>query len=324
MIKYWPNKQSIDLNHAVVNLFITTKKKFIYNLSNNSNYHLYIDVLNNIHKEKLFKITLNELKKLILDIIQLNPNKKQLKKLSYQILCNITTKISKNFLYSTNQANYIYIFNINEKYIYQTYNNLIAEKNHLLINNLLIYLIFGSSFIDEKLFIFNKLYTPHKHVQILFENFIIQISNLTVYYLFHKSLSLSQIINFIQNNQLSNYSYISTRSIILFLNNLNWQNLIYKYINQPKEIYSSRYPVWLISTEGIIIKYIYTYRLEDIQKIGNTKTFFLCCLEIKDILIPKIEKIIIIIGKYFLYILINLFGNIIILMIRVVISYLQK
>lgn len=323
MIKYWPNKESIDLNHAVVNLFITTKKKFIYNLSNNTNYYLYIDLLNNTNKERLFRITLKELEKLILDIIQLNPNKNQLTKLSYKILFNITNKISKKFLYLINQDNNIYLSKINNKNIYK-YNYLVAKENNLLINNLLIYFIFGASLIDDKLFIFNKLYTPHKHVQILFENFIIQTSNLTLYYIFHQSSSLSQIIKFIQNNQLSNYSYLSTRSIILFLNNLNWQNIIYKYINQPKAIYSSRYQVWLISNEGIITKYIYTYRLEDIKKMGYTKTFFLCCLEIKDILIPKIEKIIIIIGKYFLYILINLLGNIMILIIRAVISYLQK
>lgn len=321
MIKYWPNKQSIDLNHAVVNLFIATKKKFIYNLSNKTNYYLYIDILNNTNKEKLFRITLNELEKLILDLIQSSPSKKELTKLSYKILCNVIKKISKQFLYLINQDKRIYLYKTN---VFFNYNNLVYKENHLLINTLLIYLIFGSSIVDEKLFIFNKLYTPHKHVQVLFENFIIQTSNLTIYHIFHQSLSLSQVINFIHNNQISNYSYISTRSIILFFNNLNWQNFIHEYITQPKQIYSSRYQVWLISNEGIITKYIYTYRLKDIKRINKMKTFFLLCLEIKDILIPKIEKIIIIISKYFLYIFINLLGNIIILMIRGIISYLQK
>jgi len=34
MIIYWPNKQSIDLNLAVANLFIQTYKKFSLNLQN--------------------------------------------------------------------------------------------------------------------------------------------------------------------------------------------------------------------------------------------------------------------------------------------------
>lgn len=324
MIKSWPNKQSIDLNNAVVNLFITTKKKFMYNLSNNTNHCLYIDILNNINKQKLFQIILNELEKLILDIIELNLNRTNLKKLSYKILYSFIKKISYNYIYIVHQNNYNMWYNINNKNFNNTYFNLILKENYLLINNLLIYLIFGSSFIDNQLFIFNKLYTPYKHVQILFENFIIQTSNLVIYHLFYNSLYLSQILTLIQYNTISNYSYVSTRSIIFFLNNLNIQNLIYKYISQPKAIYSARYQVWLMSNEGIITKYIYTNRLEDIKKLSKTKIFFLCCLEIKDILIPKIEKISIIIGKYFLYILINLLGNIIILIIRAMISYLQK
>nr|QCI06489.1 hypothetical protein [Erythroglossum lusitanicum] len=324
MIKYWPNTQSINLNNAVVNLFITTKKKFVYNLSNNTNHCLYIDILNNINKQKLFYMILNELEKLILDIIELNLDRIKLKKLSYKILYNFIKMIQKLNIYSKIITMIVLAIISIIVIINNTYFNIILKESYLLINNLLIYLIFGSSFIDNQLFIFNKLYTPYKHVQILFENFIIQTSNLVIYNLFYKSLYLSQILQIMQKNTLSNYSYASTRSIIFFLNNLNIQNLIYKYIGQPKAIYSARYQVWLISHEGIITKYIYTNRLLDIKKLSKTKTFFLCCLEIKDILIPKIEKIIIIIGKYFIYILINLIGNIMILIIRAMISYLQK
>lgn len=324
MIKYWPNQQSIQLNYAVVDLFISTKKKFRYNLSNNTNKDLYIDILNNIQKYQLFNITLDELEKLILDIIELNLNKQKLKKLNYKILYNFINQVSHNFLLTLNKNHSYFSFYSNKNNINLDHYNFFLQEHQLLLNNLLIYLIFGSSYIDNKLFIFNKLYSPYKHVQILFENFIIQTSNLVIYCLFNQSLYLSEAANFIQDHQLSNESYLSTRSIILFLNNLNLQTLIYKYINQPKAVYSARYQVWLIGKEGIITKYIYTYRLQDIKNLSGIKTLFLFCIEIKDIIIPKIEKITIIIGKYFLYLLINLLGNIIILIIRAMISYLQR
>nr|QCI05977.1 hypothetical protein [Delesseria sanguinea] len=72
MIKYWPNKQSVELNNSIVNLFYNIRKKFIYNLSNETEYYLYIDILNSTYKKKLFIIIIQELEKLILDIVELN------------------------------------------------------------------------------------------------------------------------------------------------------------------------------------------------------------------------------------------------------------
>nr|QCI05951.1 hypothetical protein [Delesseria sanguinea] len=188
----------------------------------------------------------------------------------------------------------------------------------------MIYLIFGSSYIDEDIFMFSNYYTPYKHVQILFENFVVQISNLIIYNLCNKFISLPEAIYFLNKHKICSYSYISTRSIALFFNNLNWQNLIYIYINQPKSIYNARYQVWLINSKSIITKYIYSSRLRDLHKISKTKMILLFFLEFKDFLIPKIEKFFNIIIKYIIYMIINLFSNIIILAIRIIIYYIHK
>ncbi len=46
MITYWPNKQSIDLNLAVSNLFADTHQKFSFKLLNQTSNHLAIDIFN--------------------------------------------------------------------------------------------------------------------------------------------------------------------------------------------------------------------------------------------------------------------------------------
>lgn len=311
MIKYWPNKQSTKLNHAVVDLFLDTENKLIYDLSNNTRYYLYIDILNNYNKTKLFNIILQELKKLILDLVELNLNKINLKNLNKKILYIFTQKVCVKFSKEVNKK-------------YNKNNTLVNTKTNILIENLLIYLIFGSSCIDNNLFLFDQMYTPYKHVQILFENFIVYTSNITIENLFSKITKSYYVNNCITNKIICNKSYISNRSIILFLNNLKWQNFFYSYIHQPKCIYNERQQVWLITSKGLIIKYIHITRTEEIKNLTKLKIFFLLWLEIKDIIIPKIEKLLIQIGQYLIYFSVNLFSNTIIIIMRVIIFYLNK
>ncbi len=131
------------------------------------------------------------------------------------------------------------------------------------------------------------------------------------------------MISFLSNYRLCNNNYISTRSIALFKNKLIWQNLIYLYINQPKIIYNSRYQVWLISSNGLITKYIYASRVDDFIKLTKTKLVFLILIEIQDLLIPKIEKLLLILSKLTLYIIINILGNSTIFVVRTISYYIK-
>lgn len=314
MIKYWPTKQSIKLNNAVVDLFIETEHKLIYDLSNKTNYYLYTDILNNIGKNKLFYVILNEFKQLILELIEANLNERDLKKLNKNIMHIFTEKIYKNFLSSLNNKYQ------KEQKIYKKKLNYI--ENYYLIESLIIYLVLGSSAIDQNIFLFDRSYTPYKHVQILFENFLIQISNITICRLFNKRVIIYNVNNTLR--YIYNKAYISNRSIALLINNLVWQNFLYSYIDEPQYIYNERNRIWLISSKGIINKYIYTNRVQEIKKFTKFRIFFLLLLEIKDILIPKIEKFLVLIGQYIIYLSLNLLSNIIIIFIKIIIFYLRK
>ena len=69
MIQYWPNKQSTKLNNAIVEMFLVAEKKIEHNLSNQTKYYLYTDILSSNKKYILFKTIINEFKNLVLDII---------------------------------------------------------------------------------------------------------------------------------------------------------------------------------------------------------------------------------------------------------------
>nr|QCI08495.1 hypothetical protein [Spermothamnion repens] len=318
MIKYWPKKPGIKLNNAVVNLFIETNKKIRNNLYNKTSKPLYIDILDNINKFKLFTAITKELEIMLLDIIELNINIETLKQVQYKILCNLINNSGIKFLKKIN--------NDYSKSIDINHHKIEIEELNLLIEPLLIYLLFGSSYINTKdyLFTFKKYKTPIKHVIILFENFLIKISNLIISTIFNNLKALNKIIDFLQTNNLCSHNYISARSLALFINQLILENYIYMYIYQPRAIYNSRYQVWIFSSKGIITKYIYIIRLQELSRISTNKYLILFLIEILDIIIPKIEKLIFNIIRYTLYLLINILSNSILFIVRTMIIYIKN
>nr|ARW69238.1 hypothetical protein [Polysiphonia sp.] len=314
IIQYWPNHQSIYLNNAIVELFIETEKKFLLKTQNSNPGYLYLDILNIITRTELLKSVLNEFKELILDIIELNLSCKTVKKLYKKISIIFINRVLANLLVKL-QHNKIRSKNIKINLDYNNAN---------LIEYLLIYLIFGSSYIDRKVFLFEATNTPYHHVRILLENFIIQSANTTINILFNQLKYTIHINKFLTKYSLCNRLYSSNRSIVLFLNNLKWQRLIYAYIYETKLSYSERQKIFVISSSGIISKYIYIARKKQIKRLNQVKIIFILWLEIKDLMIPKIEKFIIQIIKYFLYCSINLISNTILILIKAIVIYLKK
>lgn len=320
MTQYWPYEQSEDLNNQVAFLFASTKKKLYHNLSNITPQYLYIDILDNQNKYLFFLITLEEIELLLLEIIAFNITYKDLKKINYQLLCNLTQKITNKII---NRYKSIKIIFIKNKINYYK-QSLLQFDHQLLLGNLLTYLLFGSKNIDSYLFEFHNQYTPKAHITILLENCIIQITNLVIKSLFDEINSLPEFIMFLNKNNLCDQNYISIRSLISLKNNIIWQNFINEYINTPKIIYNSRYAVWLISTNGLINKYIYTSRIVDIKKLNKSQSLFLLIIEIQDLFIPKIEKIIIILGKIILYIFINVIINSTVFLIKILLHHFKN
>nr|YP_010937595.1 hypothetical protein Ycf55 [Palisada intermedia]WKW95658.1 hypothetical protein Ycf55 [Palisada intermedia] len=311
MIKYWPIQQSIKLNNAIVELFLVTEKKFAYNLINNTKYYLYIDILDNKNKCILFKIILSEFKNLVLNLIEINVSQEQLKYLNNKIfIIFIQTTLMK--------------FKLNTRYQKKNNNISIEFNNYFLVKELITYLIFGSAKININTFSFDPIYTPYRHVQILFENFIIQSANLIIKNIMGKLGNSASIYTFLKEENKFNQLYTSNRSIILFLNNLKVQEAINFYIYRTKSLYNEREQVWLISSRGIVTKYIPISNIEELKTLNEIQAIFLFWLEIKDLMIPKLERVIIQIGKYIIYFIVNFLSNLILLLIRFVIFYLGK
>lgn len=304
MITYWPNKQSIDLNLAVANLFIQTYNKFALNLHNQTINVVPVDILNKYIKKKLFSDTLIELEILILDIIEMNLSIKEVQKLNKQIVYNLIYRITKKFINKLKRKETNYKINF-----YAEYNQTFFSEHSRIIENLLIYLIFGSNKLNNKIFNFTPPKIPLYHVKSLLENSIIQISNIIIFNFLENCESIEEISSFIIQKNLCNINYKSIRDICNFRNNLMYSNLINIYIYYPQNIYCNKYRIWLISSKGLIYKYIYCNRATEYLKLSNIQIGSIIYLEIQDFILPKINNCIILLGKLIIYILIEIINK---------------
>nr|YP_009019530.1 hypothetical protein [Gracilaria salicornia]AHH24498.1 hypothetical protein [Gracilaria salicornia]UAD87526.1 hypothetical protein [Gracilaria salicornia] len=316
MVNYWPYKQGIYLNHEVAYLFAYIRQKFHRNLSNNTKDYMYIDILNNSVKYKLFSIVLVELEILVLDLVELNVSFQGIQILKDKIFYDLIQKVLARFLieFTVNNSSVILIQSKKYSYIKVT-----LLEYQWLLEKLLIYLIFGSMCVDNYIFAFDQKHTPVKHVEILLENVMIQISNLAIFIILENLKSLSSIIEFLKRNKLCNTSYLSIRSLASFRNNLFYQNFLYLYVFQPKYIYNNRYKVWLVGHKGLITKYIYADRLQDFIQLSYLQLIIITLIELQDFIIPKCEKFLLVLVKLLLYIFINILGNGIMFLVRIII-----
>lgn len=319
MIIYWPNEQSLDLNLAVANLFIQTYKKFSLNLQNKTVQNLPIDILKEIIRKKLLEEILIELEILVLDIIELNLKIEQLKELNNQIVFNLINRIMKKFInrLAIKEANYQINF-------YSEYNKLFFHEHSAIIENLLIYLIFGSNKFNSRIFAFYKSKTPIYHVKCLLESSVIDISNLIIFNFLENYESIENIYSFLITQNLCNIKYKSIRDISTFRNNIISNNLINSYIYYPQNIYCNRYKIWLFSAKGLIYKYIYCNRTKDYIKLSNLQIISIIYLELQDFLLPKINNCIILLGRLMIYILIEIISKTLKIFLSKIIVKLNK
>nr|YP_009628555.1 hypothetical protein [Acrochaetium secundatum]QBX88338.1 hypothetical protein [Acrochaetium secundatum] len=302
-IQYWPKKQGIELNMQVSKLFRKLYLKFNYNLYNNTNNVLSIDIVNVHIKKEIFRIILLELEILILDIIELDLHLHDLEQLNKKILIDLVNKSINNFwirkihtTYSTSQ--HILLFS-------QIKNKLLSEDT-LLLQDLLVYLVFGDDIKQTTNYLFISGRTPTKHIEILLDNLIIQLADIIFSEIIKTEKSIYSLFSFLMSMQICKDRYLSTRSLATFRNNLIWSYYIDFYIRLPKMVYNNRYKVWLFSKDGLKCQYIYANRKNHLRYLSNIQIVIITLLEIQDFILPKLKSLISLVGKISLTIFHNL------------------
>ena len=314
---YWPNQPSLQLNLEVAQLFIQTYHKFFSKVKNRSNHRLNIDILESSIKRKVFLYTLVELEVIILDIIELDLTSIDVQKLSSKILYDLISKITiKLYPHKSLKEQ---LLDLNAKY---SYSKFYFYENHHLAKFLLIYLIFGSSNISNNIFKFNTNRTPVFHVKILFENFIIQISNIIVFNFLENNKNKKDLIFYYDKKYSLNNK--SIRAVYNFQNNLFTYHLLNAYLHCPQDIYCGRYKTWLFSSKGLVYKYVSANRYLDYLKLPSRLIISIIYLELQDFIVPKINFLITLFGKLIIYITIEIMSKSIQIILHQIIIRVNK
>jgi len=295
--KYWAATQGQNLNIQVAGLLTKTKRKLYQDLSNATSKTIPLDILFHTKRRKLFQIVVNEVESMVLEKVTLEVTPREIYQKKTTMISELLKRSEKKFFLECDPFHLSNLFS-NAQLI--NYDNSITYNLENFLELILLFCLFGSS--NKTKVIFNPIFgdkIPAIQVEVLFENFIIEISN----YFIDALLRSSSGIVFGFQNYLFDDKYYSIRKVEQFRNNLMWYKFTNRYINIPKNIYENRYNIWIMGPKGIISKNIFGHRLYELSDLSTTQLVITFILEIQDFLLPKLYTLVQVLMKAIFYII---------------------
>nr|YP_009541943.1 hypothetical protein [Neogoniolithon spectabile]AYR06152.1 hypothetical protein [Neogoniolithon spectabile] len=320
MITYWPNHRSVDLNLAVARLFVEGYTTLSSIKINQTNKLMPLDLLNLNVQQYLFKEILIEFEILILDITEINIQLNHLEILIRQLIYDLLKRIQYKFLVKLVNTTYLHTKYINSRYT----NFTLSNETQKIIYLLLIYCLFGSSKIKQGIFLFFNSKTPTYHVQLLFEHMIIDISNIITLDTIKHQRSIYKLHQFLTSNHLCNKRYSSLRSLANFHNNLISNNYLYQYIHYPLQIYRSTKIIYFLQTGKIFHKVIYMNRTSKYTVMSKLQFITILCLELQDFILPKLNYIIVLLGKFIIFVVNEILNKSVYLCSKIIVNNINR
>lgn len=310
MNNYWPSSQGPTLNQEVAELLIRTSIKINRKLTNRSQEVLILDVFRTEVKRNLLKIILTELEKILLEIYNSNLNLDDITTLTENILIDLFHRCIKRFCR---------LYELDYTKIHQDVYDLsyLMYDYKMLLQVLIIQLLFGSSETVNKTFNLFNSNVPVKQVEAFLENYLIQLSNIIA----HVLVQNFDTVHETNTSYLCNVKFLSDRKLEKLKNNLIWNTLIKNYVERPRAIYESRYKVWGFYQEGLNCQYIYACRSNELYTLSSIQILVIFLLEVQDFFIPKIKRIILLIGQIIIYTGQNILNQIMKTLLEVILRY---
>ena len=180
--------------------------------------------------------------------------------------------------------------------------------------------LLGQQLFESPLVIDNVLYsasTPEAtaRAEFLLQNLIIQVANAVIQPLLNEFADVETI-----KQSFYNRSLISSREIARFRNNLSWRYRLSKLILEPQAIFESRYNLFVITDTGIKQTSIYAPRRQELEQLRGIPLVVTLAYETRDASAPRLRATIGWVGRGVVYILTQVVGRSIGLVVRGVIQ----
>jgi hypothetical protein len=149
----------------------------------------------------------------------------------------------------------------------------------------------------------------------LLQNLIIQVANGVIQPLLNEFSDIEIVKHNFYDKRL-----MSSREITRFRNNLSWKYRRNQYIDEPQAIFESRYDLFVLSEIGIKKVAIYSPRRQELEQLQGTQLAVTIAYEFRDAIAPRLRGTVGWVGKGVVYVLTQVLGRGIGLILRGVIQ----
>jgi DNA-binding NarL/FixJ family response regulator len=264
---------------------------------------LEIDILQGQKQQELLYLVLN----LII---------KSLEELDVQE--NLTTKIDRIIRAIWEKATIDFFFNNLERNItaaeQEELRQLLRQEVVTIEENIFdrIYLaedLFAHLLREQPLLIDNVTYRPESpesmsRVEMLLQNLIAQIANGVMQIILNNFYDLE-----IFKYNLYKPEFKTSREIARFRNSLSWRYRQEKYWENPQNIFTSRYRLFIWQHNSIQFSFIYAPRTEELDRLQGLPWLTTIALETRDAVAPLLRSVLASVGNALIYVLTQVIGR---------------
>lgn len=151
--------------------------------------------------------------------------------------------------------------------------------------------------------------------EILLQNLIVQVANAVIQPLLNRFADREAI-----KQTFYDRSLISSREIARFRNNLSWKYRRWELVDEPIAIFESRYDLLVLRDMGIKKISIYSPRRQELEQLRGIRLAVTIAYEFRDAIAPRLRGIVAWVGKGFVYVLTQVLGRGIGLIVRGIIQ----
>jgi len=146
--------------------------------------------------------------------------------------------------------------------------------------------------------------TAMRHAEQLTENLIIAVANGVMQAVLNQFAHAEAM-----KQQFYQHNLLATRDIERFRNELSWKYRRWKYVDEPRAIFESYYPLLTITEMGIRSQKIYAPRTEELENLQGLRYGITIFWEFQDAIAPRIKALASWLGSLVVYVLTNIIGR---------------
>jgi len=285
-------------------LLQTTLGKIQLGLVNTTGMALEIDILNEEKKRELlyivvqqFQKQLNQLAFVQLSVAELSQQQSQFLREWWQ---SCLTQWLTKYIWDAQSSSPA--SSLADFALAQTPENTLNRLPH--VTSLLAYLLYQAPLEIDQVAYRPESPEAQARAEMLFHHGMLQVANAVMQVILNQFGEQERV-----KTTLYQESYRSSREIARFRNELSSQNLQWYYLDEPKAIFESRYPLLILRGNRIQLKSIYAPRQQELEQLNWIRWGITMTLELRDAIGPKLRSIFGVVGQGLIYVLTDIIGR---------------